>query len=66
MEWKLCGLKLWSEILLEVHFSWLNIKKEYLISKSSQAVNLEVSSKPEFVFCWSHCGRELLLGGHKL
>lgn len=23
MEWKLCGLKLWSEVLLEVHFSWL-------------------------------------------
>lgn len=22
--WKLCGRKLWSEILLEVHFSWLS------------------------------------------
>lgn len=66
MEWKLCGLKLWSEILLEVRFSWLHVKKEYLMSKSSQAVNLEVSSKPEFAFCWSRCSRELVLGGHKL
>ena len=50
MEWKLCGLKLWSEVLLEVHFPWLHVKKEYLISESPQAVSLEVNSKPGFAF----------------
>lgn len=66
LEWKLCGLELRSEILLEGHLSWLDVKKEYLISKSSQAVNLEVSSKPEFAFCQTRCSSELVLGGHKL
>jgi len=58
MECELRGFQLQSELLLKVQFSWHNVKQEYLISKSSQAVNLEASSKPEFVFHWSLFGNK--------
>lgn len=60
MKWELCGFELQSELLLKAKFSWHTVRQEYLISKSSQAVNLEASSKPEFVFHWSLYGSKRL------